>query len=133
MAKHRRKRSTNCKTGISSEASGVSSSGSTASGTSSTISSEESNEDVEACVSFEETPKMAKANVTVCVLAGSPLAHGRALCRVRVELWKEAHRSAVSICRRGDRLASDLVFVGCALKFGGAHRSVCVGVDGNFS
>ena len=30
----------------------------------------------------------------------------------------EAHRSAVTVCRRGVRLASDFVFVVCALSFG---------------
>ena len=45
----------------------------------------------------------------------------------------EAHRSAVSVCRRGVRLASDFVFVVCALSLGGAHRSVWLGVGGEFA
>ena len=47
----------------------------------------------------------------------------------RRALW-EAHRSAVSVCRRRVRLASDFVFVVCALSFGGAHGSVWLGVGG---
>ena len=45
----------------------------------------------------------------------------------------EAHRSAVSVCRRGVRLASDFVVVVCALSFGRAHRSVWLGVGGEFA
>ena len=45
----------------------------------------------------------------------------------------EAHRSAVLVCRRGVRLASDLVFVVCELSFGGAHRPVRQGVGGKFA